>query len=335
MILFLALPAGSGCTHLSYRETTAILRPAPPSGAIQIFEYKKNLKEVNIQLHKTNENEIWEEYLIKFGVKDFKEGKNKYAKAFYYVQKDQTRKAPCLVILPPTGGKRDFIKVYADDFAKKGFTVMAFMRRERFFKPEQTLEYNVKLFRQAVIDVRRAIDYFETRQDADSKRVAVMGVSLGGIITALATEADQRIKAAATIASGARLEKILDTSGYDVVRKFKKEIKSRKKIEQKTVVAYAGPVLRQVDPATYADRIDPARFLMINGYTDNIIKYEIARETWELYGKPKMYVTPFGHYLTIGGTNYSFNKIYDHFVEVLALEEDETGRVKPIQAAHP
>ena len=331
-LVILALLA-CGCTHISHYGIKRELVFEKKNQEIKIFEYKRNLHKIHIKLIKNNETDDWEEYLIKFRVKDFEEGNNKYAKAFYYVQKEETKKAPCLIILPPTGGKRDFIKTYADDYAKKGFTIMAFMRREGFFKPEQTLEYNVMLFRQAVIDVRRAIDYFETRMDADSKRIAVMGVSLGGIITALAAEADPRIKAYATIVSSAYLERILETSGYDVVKKFRKTIKTRNKIENEEMAEYAAQILKQVDPATYADRIDPARILMINGYTDNIIKYDLAKATWKIYGKPKMFVTPFGHYLTIGGTDYTFRKTYEHFLEVLELEEDETGRVRPISMA--
>lgn len=306
--------------------------PQPPAlgqGEIPAFAYSTRLADIPVRMKQKAESERWIRYELKFQVKDFAEGKNKYAKAFYYVQKDQSRKVPCLIVLPPTGGPRDLVTKIAEPFADKGFTVMAFYRRERFFKPDKPIEYNKHLFQQAVIDVRRGIDFFETRQDADSSRIGIMGLSLGGIVTALATEADGRIKASVSIVSAAHLPDVLDTSGYQVVRKLRKGIMKQENLSRQELKAYCTPLLVEIDPATYADRIDPGRMLMINGRSDAIIKYNVARRTWETYGKPEMIVTVVGHYGTIGSMCYTTRKSYDHFLSVLALEEDENGRVRP------
>jgi hypothetical protein len=107
----------------------------------------------------------------------------------------------------------------------------------------------------------------------------------------------------------------------------------KEKVQRCDLRSYVTPLLCEIDPATYADRIDPARFLMINGRADDIIKYSVAKESWETYGKPDMYVLASGHYSTIFAKWYAIDKIRDHFMKVLGLEWDENSRVRPAASA--
>lgn len=318
------------CNHYPHSQKVFPKIAANSFSEIPAFSYDLKLKDIPVKIKPQKDGKVWVEYQVKFEVKDFKEGKNKYAKVFYFVQKDTSVKAPCLILLPPTGGPIELIRAYAEDFADKGFTVFAFYRRESFFRPDKPIEFNVNLFRQAVIDVRRSIDYFETREDADTSRIGIMGISLGGIITALATEADPRIKASVTIVSAAYLDEILDTSGYNRIRKLRKGVMKTENVGRDELRAHVAPALKTIDPATYADRIDPARFMMINGRSDNIIKYHVAQKTWETYGRPTMHLTFFGHYGTIGAKGFNVEKTYEHFLKVLKLKENENGLVRPI-----
>ena len=318
-----------GCAYYPNHGRAWPQTPAMSKGEIPAFAYDLKLDQIEVRLKGSENGPTWTCHELRFAVKDFEQSKNKFAKAFYYKQKDQSKKAPCLVLLPPTGGPRELLKYFAEPFADQGYTVIAFYRRERFFNPNKPIDYNKWLFRQAVIDVRRGIDYFETRPDADTSRVATMGISLGGIIAALATEADGRIKATATVVSSAHLPDLLDTSGYQVVKKLRKGLMKNEKIERDQLIDYTTPHLVEIDPATYADRIDPARMLMINGRADNIIKYNVARRSWETYGKPDMIVIGTGHYSTIFARGFAVSKVQQHFLKVLDLELDENGRVRP------
>jgi len=316
------------CNYYPHSEKGYPAEAKTAFAEIPLFSYKLKLKDINVRLKPQKEGKVWEEFQIKFDVKDFKEGKNKYAKAFFFVQKDKTEKGPCLILLPPTGGPIELIRSYGEDFANRGFNVMAFYRRETFFRPDKPLEFNINLVRQAVIDVRRGIDYFETRDDMDSNKIGIMGISLGGIITALSIQADQRIGAGATVVSAAFLPDILDSSGYNRVRKLRKGIMKSEKVRREDLVEYIKPIVKEIDPATYAKRIDPSRFLMINGRSDNIIKYHVAKNTWEAYGRPTMHLTFFGHYATIGAIGYNAEKCHEHFVKVFKLKKDQNGLVR-------
>lgn len=326
LVMFCVL-VSIGCHYVPYQGRTHPNFITRNVSEIPAFSYQTKLKDVPVVLKPQGENTFWEEYQLKFRVKDFPEGKNKYAKAFYFVQRDRSKKAPCLILLPPTGGPIKFIREVAIDFADKGYTVMAFYRREQYFRPDKPLDFNINLFRQAVIDVRRGIDYFETRDDADSSRIGVLGISLGGIIAALAAESDQRVDALVTVVSAAHLEEILDTSGFKRVRAFRKGLMKQTGVKRSELRDFCAPVLTEVDPATYADRLDPAAILMINGRADDIIKFNVATRTWKTYGHPARYITGVGHYATIAGKSYYVDKGDAHFQKVLGLVEDEKGRV--------
>jgi len=59
-------------------------------------------------------------------------------------------------------------------------------------------------------DLRRAIDYLETRKDIDSKRLAYFGRSLGAIWGPVMTAVEPRIKASVLLAGGLPFDTLPD-----------------------------------------------------------------------------------------------------------------------------
>jgi len=324
LILFtLIFFSAVGCSHSTFDGELDISQTPPASGAQEIAVFDYDRSPIRIKMQFEEETEKYSVYLVKFDIKDFPELKNRYARAFYFVQKDRGKKSPCMLVLPPTGGPMELPKKFAAFYAEQGFTTLAFYRRERFFNPDRDMEYNVHLIRQSVIDVRRAIDFLQTQPEVDINKLGLMGTSLGGIIGALATEADGRIKATALLVSAGNLPKILDTSWYSRVRKFRDGIIKRYNIDRDDIVEWSRPYLEPIDPITHAKRIDPARVLMINGNLDSIIHLSAARDTWEAFGKPEWRILPVSHYSSMLLINYAKKKTLQHFQRVLDLPPAE------------
>jgi len=59
-----------------------------------------------------------------------------------------------------------------------------------------------ELFVQQVKDLRRCIDYLETRQDIDAKKLAYYGMSWGSDLGAIIPAVEDRIKASVLVAAG-------------------------------------------------------------------------------------------------------------------------------------
>lgn len=309
----------SGCATYRFEGTMAALPPALAREEIPEFAYDRANPIAPVIEGKTKDHGRYVERGLKWRARDMEKMKEKNAKAFFYSPKDESKQTPALVLLPPTGGPYDVVKPYAEYFAERGFTVIALRRRETFFKPDKPLEYSAMQIRQAVIDARRAIDYLDTLPYVDKNKTAVMGISLGGIIGALTMESDGRVEAAGFLVTGAHLSDIVAESGFSRVYKLRDAVMERENITPAQLRAAVEPAFGPVDPARYADRIDPARLVMVNGAIDDIIPREIVLKTRETYGKPTVHFMPLTHYTSIGFPSYANRKIYEHFKTVLDL----------------
>lgn len=257
--------------------------------------------------------------MLKWRVKDFPEMGEKNARAYFYEPKDKSKKTPALVILPPTGGPYAIVKPFAKYFADRGFTVIALRRRESFFKPDRPLAYSTIQIRQAVIDARRALDYLDTLDYVDPGKTALMGISLGGIVGALTMQTDGRVEAAGFLVSAAHMPDIFMTSGFSRVDRLREAYVEREDVSYSELRAEVTPILAPVDPARYAERIDPARLVMVNGAIDDIIVRDVVMKSRATYGNPTVHIMPTSHYTSIGIPTYANRKIYEHFKIVLGL----------------
>ncbi|MCZ7586253.1 MAG: hypothetical protein M5R36_24650 [Deltaproteobacteria bacterium] len=320
-VVFAVVAAATSAGCYSYKFSGSMQTPPPAAKfeAIDLFAYDASV-DVPHRFHgKTEKRDKFTMREIKWAVKDFPEMKHDHAKGYFYEPADPGGKMPCLVVLPPTGGPFDLVKGFAEYYAKRGFVVVAMRRRESFFNPDYSIEYNEFLIRQAVIDARRAIDYLHALDYVDKDKTCVMGISLGGIIGALTMETDARVKAAGFLVSTGHLSDVLMTSGFGRVAKMREVMMVTYGVGPDELRDRAEKDLARVDPVTYTDRLDPARVVMVNAAFDDILKREVVMKTREDYGDPQSYFMPLSHYTSIGFSGYANKKIYRHFARVLDL----------------
>ena len=113
---------------------------------------------------------------------------------------------PVVIVMHGTGGKKEAELGYLKQFAGRGFIAVAIDGRYHGERGTQT-DYNAAIARtfekggehplywDTVWDVMRLIDYLQTRDDVDPKRIGLMGISKGGIETYFASAVDERIAA--------------------------------------------------------------------------------------------------------------------------------------------
>ena len=122
-------------------------------------------------------------------------------------------KRPVVIALHGTGGNKEGSEIVAlsERLAHLGFISVAIDGRyhgERTRAGSGAAEYNEAIARawrtgkehpfyyDTVWDVMRLVDYLETRDDVDAKRIGLTGISKGGIETYFTAAADPRIAAA-------------------------------------------------------------------------------------------------------------------------------------------
>jgi len=157
----------------------------------------------------------------------------------------------------------------------------------------------LEAFKVSVTDVRRVIDWSVSRNEVDEKRIAIIGASMGGMISAAAMGVDQRILAGVFIVTGGNLEELswegeneMVRTGHNCTREECHEVYSKyprylNEVAQKGLqnVAPARECFL-FDPLTFATYLRKRPILMINALQDEVIPRHSATHFWEACGRP-------------------------------------------------
>ena len=131
---------------------------------------------------------------------------------------DAKGKLPVMIVLHGTGGNKEGVLSWLEDFAKQGVIGIAIDARyhggranagkgstayvEAITKAWHTptdkpMEH--PFYYDTVWDLWRLVDLLENRDDVDAKHIGMMGISMGGIQTWLAASVDDRVSVAAPL----------------------------------------------------------------------------------------------------------------------------------------
>lgn len=160
----------------------------------------------------------------------------------------------------------------------------------------------------SVIDVRQVVDWANYRAEINKEKIAAIGISLGGFISAIAMGIDKRIGAGVFLVAGGNSEKITCKGRRSDYRKRYNYTDAEYYQNQKRYAQYlaevAGKGVENVTPAKKSFLTDPMTFasylqkrpvLMINAIWDEAIPREAALDFWEACGKPAIAWFPAAH----------------------------------------
>jgi len=143
--------------------------------------------------------------------------------------------------------------------------------------------------RQCLFDVRRAIDWMDSRPEFDSSRIGIVGTSLGAIVTSLVTGIDRRPAAAAYVLGGADLAHVLWRSS--------RVVNEREKLREK---GYNEDRLRMeladIEPLNYLPEIRPNKAFVVGARHDTVIPPATTQKLIEALDEPAVLWLDTGHY---------------------------------------
>ncbi|MEM2341083.1 MAG: alpha/beta fold hydrolase [Candidatus Bathyarchaeia archaeon] len=198
-------------------------------------------------------------------------------------------KIPCVIFLHGYGGSKDDIRGVADLVAREGYGLMAIdakyhgERREigkELFSPDINVSVNGII--QTVIDLRRAIDYLETRPDIDIERIGYVGGSMGGILGAIFIGVEPRVKAAALIVAGGNVSLMIRESKHYTMPKIREYIQ-RENVSYEELQRMLDPI----DPINFIGYFSPRPIVFHLGKYDEDVPAESGRQLYERAGEPK------------------------------------------------
>lgn len=196
---------------------------------------------------------------------------------------------PCVIIMHGYGGDKNGLQVLAPIFALRGiatFAIDAEYHGERKQNGSDILSpylyRNRDAFIQTVIDLRRAIDFLQGRQEIDGKRIGYIGLSMGGILGGILAGVDERVQAPILVVAGGDWKHLFRTSQHPTLVQLREKNPELFKDERRL-----NDLLAPIDPVSFAARIAPRPLLMINGKNDPIVPKECTERLFGAAREPK------------------------------------------------
>lgn len=207
-------------------------------------------------------------------------------------------KAPGVVVLHILGGDFDLARAFCHNLASH--QVCALFLKMPYYGPRRDPQSPARMvsadldetrrgMHQAVLDIRRAAAWLSAQEEIDASRLGIMGVSLGGIVSALAAEAEPKFKRVALLLAGGDVGNI-PWNSPELARLAKKWKLQAIKPED------AGRILRPVDPVTYAELLRDREVIMMNAKHDEVIPPACTEALWKAAGEPPIEWWDAGHY---------------------------------------
>lgn len=217
------------------------------------------------------------------------------------IPKSGTPPYPCIVFLHGYGGSKEDVLAIAPAAAGKGFAIFSVdapyhgERAEAGDVYGPDLSFSKENFIRAVVDLRRGVDYLESRSDIDGSRIGYAGGSMGGIIGALFASIDERIKATVIVVGGGNLPLMAELSAHPAIASIREKVRNM------------GLDFRHLKGMM--DPVDPINFIHLHarrpiqfhcGRFDDVVPAITQRQLVEKAGEPKeVYWYDAGHDLPL------------------------------------
>lgn len=207
-------------------------------------------------------------------------------------------RAPAVIVTPILGGGQSISRSQCRYLVEAGFHVALVDRGPRVMAAHWPIDALELYMRRGIAGRRAMVDWLSAREDVDPTRISAMGISMGGIITAVFTAVEPRLESAVIALAGADVPAIIRVSS-----------ENRLIIWREARAAELGGDLAEVearlrgafpdDPGVLARAIDPRKVLQVTASLDTVVPAERQEELWEALGRPLRYDLPTGHYTGI------------------------------------
>jgi len=182
--------------------------------------------------------------------------------------------------------------------------------------------------RNTVIDIRRLVDWTESRPEIDRKAIGLVGFSHSAIIAPTVAAAEPRIAASVLIMGGALPHRIVAHCAGPRMTAVQQRATSAFGWDRDRLEGVLEPLYAAIDPANYPGEIDPESVLIFEAGNDTCID-EVARTAlWEAAGRPQRWVINTSHkraFLTMTPLNLNWmrRRIWEFFEDRLIEPQSE------------
>lgn len=176
-------------------------------------------------------------------------------------------------------------------------------------------------YRSTVIDMRRLIDWAETRPEIDASRIAFVGFSMSSLVTETLVGNDPRVAAAVFMMGAANFADVFSACGNKAGQVREHALRTFGWTLEQYRAFFHG-LFDPADPSRYPGAYDPDKIFMIDAMFDDCMPESSRAALWEVAGHPQRLTMFYRHRnafysLTPLGLNYARRKIYRFLDRVL------------------
>lgn len=207
---------------------------------------------------------------------DYDSAHDQRVSAIVAVPKKSTGPMPAVLLMHGSGGDKDvnYIHSLSEGLVRRGFITLSIDAQYRGdrMKPGRVNDIKPDSYTwrdawvQTVIDLRRAVDYLETRPDVDKNRIGYLGVSMGGILGGILGGVEERIACfTLVVPGGGFVELAKNVDKFPLLKEhwpIQVTPEVLKRVEEIANVA---------DPIYFVGRILPRPLLIVVGKHDELI----------------------------------------------------------------
>lgn len=241
---------------------------------------------------------------------------------------------PLVVILPIWGGHTYPSAIVARDLVNQGrVNVMRVLGADMVIDwdalaraPDPTafrveVQRMVERLRASVIDLRRLLDWAETRPFVDTTRMAMVGFSESTLQVAAVMASDARLAAAVLVMGGAHPHQIF-ASCYGPPAAVRAKVLPRFGWTAQEFADNLASLVRSIDPAHLGSRLSPEHVLVFDAEYDDCVPRTAREALWNATGRPARVSVLSSHAgsflaMTFLGGNHIRHRIVEFFGRAL------------------
>jgi len=202
---------------------------------------------------------------------------DKKVTALLTLPKNNKQPLPCIILMHGLGDRKtvDYIEAGNQYLLDAGYAVLRldisnhgdrFKYDYDFDLTDGYMYWTRDLISQTVFDLRRAVDFIQTREELDPGRIGYFGISLGGIIGTIFCSVEDRIEVPVIVLAGGQLNLMFG---------------------KKALSGDTRNYLSIIDPINFVKDIAPRPLLMINAANDDIVPPITSKLLFKAAKKPK------------------------------------------------
>ncbi len=283
---------------------------------VAAYQYDHSLP-LNVTIEQQEDNSAYTVYRLEY---DSLNGER--IPALLHIPKGAEGKMPCVISMHGYGMDKSGAGMFAGMLVPRGYAMIAIDAQYHGDRVEEgkdifstDIDSDVIALKQTVIDLRRAVDYLETRDDIDAARIGYTGMSMGGFLGSIFMGVEPRVKTAVLVVAGGDWEKLIPLSQVSCFVKMREwmsngglplgEISARMQI---------------VDPVNFIGMASPRPILFLNSDRDTYVPKPTTEALFEAAGEPKKiaWYTPIdanGHIPQPGKVSKNMVKWFEHFLK--------------------